>query len=195
MNAMTASATVLTVGVEPAELGSSHHLACFPIENRRTDTRRVEPRLERGVDAVGRDCLPEDDPQLTADLPSERVPTIVSLWTSSTRGRRGAELGFPENLVIVGVMLLQMAVPIGAVVVGLWLFARSETGRAFMRRMRGGDIDPVFVHQLAEEVSALREELTAVQERLDFAERARVEPRRESPPFDQPRERTETSRP
>jgi hypothetical protein len=47
--------------------------------------------------------------------------------------------------------------------------------------MRGGDIDPAFVHQLAEEVSALREELTTVQERLDFAERALVESRRESP--------------
>jgi hypothetical protein len=195
MNAMTASATVLTVGVEPAELGSSHHLACFPFENRPNRHQAPSNHFERGVDAVGRDCLPEDDPQLTADLPSERVPTIVSLWTSSTRGRRGAELGFPENLVIVGVMLLQMAVPIGAVVVGLWLFARTETGRAFMRRMRGGDIDPVFVHQLAEEVSALREELTAVQERLDFAERALVEPRRETRPFDQPADRIETPRP
>jgi hypothetical protein len=92
-------------------------------------------------------------------------------------------------------MLLQMAVPVGAVAVGLWLFARTETGRAFMRRMRGGDIDPVFVHQLAEEVSALREELTAVQERLDFAERALVEPRRETRPFDQPADRIETPRP
>jgi hypothetical protein len=78
------------------------------------------------------------------------------------------------------VMLVRLVAPAALVVGGLWLFARTRTGRDFMRRIRGSEVDPVFVHQLAEEVSALREELTAVQERLDFTERALVESRTHS---------------
>lgn len=79
-------------------------------------------------------------------------------------------MGFPESLAILGMLLLQVAFPVVILAGGLWLFARSRTGQGLLRRLVGPRIDPLLVQHLVDEVSALREDLVVMQERLDYAE-------------------------
>lgn len=71
---------------------------------------------------------------------------------------------------------LGVLIPImGMLIGGFVIFSKSEIGRAFAHRLRGGpegqiDLSGEF-ESLRAEVDRLRAELTETQERLDFTER------------------------
>lgn len=73
---------------------------------------------------------------------------------------------------------------IGVLIGGFVVFSKSEIGRAFAHRLRGGaEVSPGLedeVHALRSEVDALRGEVQETQERLDFAERLLAGGRKES---------------
>jgi hypothetical protein len=71
---------------------------------------------------------------------------------------------------------LGVFIPIIAMLIGGFVvFSKSEIGRAFAQRLRGGSESDANllgeVDQLRHEVDGLRAELTQVSERLDFTER------------------------
>ena len=71
---------------------------------------------------------------------------------------------------------LGVLIPIfGMMIGGFVVFARSEIGRAFAHRLRGGAAPDsqlaAEIQELRGEVDSLRVELLETQERLDFTER------------------------
>ena len=78
-------------------------------------------------------------------------------------------VGINELVMVLGVILLNIGLPLTVVAGALWLFSRTEFGQALMERLRGSHGESM--RDLGEEVRALRDALTEVQERLDFTER------------------------
>ena len=73
---------------------------------------------------------------------------------------------------------------IGILIGGFVVFSKSEIGRAFAHRLRGGASAPSEVEEevraLRSEVEALRADLSETQERLDFTERMLAAGKKES---------------
>jgi hypothetical protein len=87
--------------------------------------------------------------------------------------------------------LIQAVVPVGLVLITLFVLVRTDIGRDLLDRLIGARRSEVDWDNLLRDVDALREQLQETQERLDFAERTIVE--RPSPPSLPPFERTPES--
>jgi hypothetical protein len=89
-------------------------------------------------------------------------------------------------LSILFVLLMQIGLPLAVIAGGIWLFARTESGRSVLDRLRGSSHSELALRDLADEVANLREDVMDIQERLDFTDRVLGQLRHGSLPPAQP---------
>jgi hypothetical protein len=87
--------------------------------------------------------------------------------------------------------LIQAVMPVGLVLIALFVLVRTDIGRDLLDRLIGARRSEVDWENLLRDVDTLREHLQDVQERLDFTERTMVG--RPAPPALPPFETTPES--
>ncbi len=89
-----------------------------------------------------------------------------------------------DPAVLVGMLLNQVAIPVAVVAGTVLVLSRTSLGRAVIDRLRGPATDDARFDVLAGELDRLREQVTDVQERLDFTERMLTQVRERQLPRD-----------